>query len=853
MRTKNFLVGLMLLSLSTFQSAFGGSCFTEKNTLFKDLQAKDISSCLKWIEDPLALTLCHGFYYEPPLIAKTAEPPPIDKVPITITATAPSLFSREGVSFLEGNVSISEPGREITADKITLYRNPQTEKLSTSLLLGNVRLQESGKLVVAEKGEVDFVNKKTTLNNAIYRIRAGNANSSNAWGKAKEIVRDQHQVMTLTNASYTTCAPNNGLWTLKGKKIILDKNIGRGCIYNSLLFFKGIPVAWTPYLSFPIDKKRKSGLLNFAFYSKAGGIGLAFPYYFNLASNYDLTLTPQLVTNRGVLFQGLFRYLTPSTTGDLTIGAISGDRAFSHFQEDNRPAYTANPTNFFLKRLEDASTSRGFFTLNNNIHYNPHWSSTLQLRYLSDDYFAHDFSNIPIGTNDNQLLNQFDLNYRDYHWDILARAQIYQTLYQLNQAGVSEQYRRLPELDLTGDFPTESGIERRIEWQLVNFVTAHDFDPATNIHLTNGVRMRLAPSIALPVPIQGGFITPRLQVEAIGYDLHEDRFVGNGFYPNPYPILVGKSASQALPLFSLDYKTTFSRAISLFHLPYQQTLEPRIFYLYVPVHNQDRLPVFDTVMPIFDYASLFHTNRFSGFDRVGDASQIALGFTSRLYNQASGNEKFHFSLGELFLLHTHHVLLETPYTNIDDDLTKYHYSPIVAEMDYVLTDHWNALLNAAWDPNTRKTDNSSITMQYIKDLDHVINLGYFYTIHGDPFLDQPDHLHRIDLSTTWALNEHWNLVFDWNYNISHNHPQTYAYGVEYQSCCWALRMAVKKDFDGADPNSAVETKKRYKFNTIYYLQFMLKGLGAFGTNDPGNMLIGRIKGYQNKFAGESIL
>ena len=57
--------------------------------------------------------------------------------------------------------------------------------------------------------------------------------------------------------------------------------------------FKDVPIFYTPYISFPVGDERKSGLLFPSFsHSGSNGYELDVPYYFNLAPNYDLTVTP---------------------------------------------------------------------------------------------------------------------------------------------------------------------------------------------------------------------------------------------------------------------------------------------------------------------------------------------------------------------------------------------------------------------------------------------------------------------------------------------------------------------------------------------------------------------------------
>ena len=54
----------------------------------------------------------------------------------------------------------------------------------------------------------------------------------------------------------------------------------------------------------------------------------AVPYYFNLAPNYDATLTPRLLTTRGLQIATEFRYLTERNEGALQFEYLPNDDQF---------------------------------------------------------------------------------------------------------------------------------------------------------------------------------------------------------------------------------------------------------------------------------------------------------------------------------------------------------------------------------------------------------------------------------------------------------------------------------------------------------------------------------------------
>ncbi len=92
---------------------------------------------------------------------------------------------------------------------------------------------------------------------------------------------------------------------LQASSIDLDTAKSEGVGRHVVMRFKDVPIFYTPYISFPVGDERKSGVLfpNFG-HSTSNGYQLQVPYYFNLALNYDLTMTPGILSARGVQLGG---------------------------------------------------------------------------------------------------------------------------------------------------------------------------------------------------------------------------------------------------------------------------------------------------------------------------------------------------------------------------------------------------------------------------------------------------------------------------------------------------------------------------------------------------------------------
>ena len=795
---------------------------------FNKIISPNVAHFLEWITDTNKANLCGGHYLEPPEFAVYQNVPLPKNSPVKITAKKTVLLAENGESELHGDVTMTEPGREIVAQKVTLYRDGKSGEVKNGALFGDVHLREPGKLIVANTGDWDFTNKIITFNEAIYHmITESPTGIVSAWGRAKQAVRDALGIWKLHSVSYTTCAPTTNSWEIDSSRLTLDRNEGWGSSVNTLFYVKDVPVFYMPYFRFPIDKRRKSGFLYPAFgYSSVSGTKFSLPYYFNLATNYDFTLTPQFYSRRGVLTEGTFRYLTDESNGILDVGYIPHDSVFTQFRDSASANYAPSHA---LSRLMDASDDRGFISLHHQSFFGPKWSSQLDLNYVSDDYMLRDFASAPTVRDNDQLLDQLDVDYLSDHWQFLGRLQAFQTLHLLTDASMAaDQYQRLPQLDLNGDFPDEKyGLNYQINTEFVNFDHNHDF--VTGDAFNTGQRGNVQPGIDLPFNWSSIYIDPKLQLPTTFYALKPQL---------PY---TQDDITRVLPIFSVDSGMFFNRDINFIGNKYTQTLEPRLFYLFVPRLNQDDIPLFDTLLPAFNFEQLFRSNRFSGLDRIGDADQIAFALTTRFLDSYTAEEKMHISVGQIYQLRRHTICINDDCTS--DPLANSDFSPLVGEMQYSINPRWSATGDLAWDAHDKRVSTGDVGVSYNDNAHYIFNLGYNFVRNGDPSPDQPnDDLKRINTSLSWLLKERWHVIGSWNYNISHARPETYLYGIQYDNCCWAIRVVQSRTFTGVDPSL------QNQYDKTIYLQFLLKGLGNVGTSDAGGLLAGSIGGYQDDFA-----
>lgn len=812
------------------------------------LSRAQIAKQLGWVEQKNAYNLCNGYYLELPInyIPNTQVQSQSDNYNINADRVIVPL--KQGPYVFKKNVVVTQIGRQLKSDLAYGYRDKKTGKVSLIKTIGNVRLRAPNKLILAERASFNVKTKKILLHNLHYRLNRGGEKTIiiknkktgaterhiyqlSAHGEAKTAQHTNNKITTLKNATYSTCQPNHcQVWMIKGSTIKLDSNKGRGEAWNTMLFLKGIPVFYFPYFNFPIDHKRHTGFLTPKFgISSRKGLSLDTPYYWNIAPNYDALITPNFMQKRGVLLQGLFRYLLPNSNGQIGAGYLPNDHEFKKFKKKNPQATGSNNRkNFFFK---------------NTTNINKHLSASVDYNYVGDDYFIRDLGGNLLDSSNNQLLRQAKISYTNNIWSFFGNAQSYQTLHPVNQANISNQYARLPQLQLNANFPEHpAGLYFGLNSEFTRFSFTRNPYPDTTSIVGQSTRANFKPFVSLPLNWPFAYITPRAQFQLTSYNVQNPLFGAK------------KSPHLAVPIFDIKSGMFFDRDANFSNHKYQQTLEPTIYYLYVPYHNQNNIPYFDTSSQSFNYDFMFLDNRFAGIDRVGDANQTTLGLTSRLINEDSGDEKALVSIGRIYYFQDRRVTLCYNNTCPANNEDQQHLSPIAALGTYHFNPHLSANAAATWSSKTRAFDNRDIGMQYLLDSKHIINVDYNYAKQGNVIAGVPagssqNDLKQTNISGYWKINKHWSIMGRWNYSWSHAYNQAYMYGVAYDSCCWAIRLVTARTFTAVGP--APDYTKQY--DQAYYVEIALKGLDTVANVDSGDFLAQSIAGYSDTFAQENRL
>ena len=624
------------------------------------------------------------------------------------------------VTHVDGDAELRKQGSLIKADHIT-YVNVEDELTAT----GSVRVLKNGDLFTGPELQLrldaqtgHFLDTEFFLAN-----RKGRGSASRLDFLGPENYRGK-------DAVYTSCGPGVDDWYLKVKDLKLDYGRDLGEAEQASLFFMGHRIAYLPAMSFTLNDRRKTGFLAPTFGSSVqSGQELSTPYYWNIAPNRDMTLTPRYMTKRGLQLNSAFRYMGETYRGEARAEILPSDQQ-------------TRTTRSALSMLHQQTLAPGLTT-------------SLNLNKVSDDAYFTDLSNRIAATSQSFLPRDASLTYGSQWYSIYARTLSYQTLQDPLNPVVSP-YQRLPQIVLNS---------RRYDLAGFDLGLTSEFNRFTHPTLVTGNRFTFNPSISYPLLAPGAYVTPRLALHSSAYYL-QNNAAGTA-----------DSITRSLPIFSLDGGMTFERPANYLGQSLTQTLEPRLYYLRVPAREQSQIPVFDTGLADFNFAQIFSENIYSGPDRIADANQLTAAVTSRLLGSKNGNELIRVTFGQRFYFTEQRVTLpgEVGRSTRSSDMLASFSGQVAPRISLDTTLQYN--------PQLQQIARVSHGVRYMPEPGKTISASYRY---------QRDFIEQIDVAGQWNFGGGWHGVGRYNYSLREGRVVESLAGVEYDGDCWVGRVVVQR-------------------------------------------------------------
>jgi LPS-assembly protein len=678
-------------------------------------------------------------------------------------------IAANGDTLLSGNVVVEVAGRQMHCDRLSYLALTQELQLS-----GSVRYEDAALRVTGDAG--NYGSSGAQFTHAQFELLQHPGR-----GAAQSVSTSKPDLIELGNVVYTTCPKGAADWELRARRITLDTKAMRGTGHYTRVVFKGVPILYVPWISFPLSSARQTGLLfpTIGSSSRSGAM-LALPWYWNIAPNQDLTATPTIYARRGLSLGTEYRLLTYSGRGTLGADYLPGDRV--------------------------ADRDRSWLRLHATTRFAGPWRMDVNAENVSDTNYFQDFADSPQASSIAFLPRELRLGMRGDIWQLRAQALKFQVLDdQVDPATgllflpvASRPYAEWPRLTAAARWQGTSGLGSFLDSELI------DFHRDTG---TTGWRGRLQPGLSYDYTRPGFYLRPHASWDLTAYRLQADP--GSG---TPIPSL---TPSRSLPILTLDSALQLERLAGSAGARLV-TLEPRINYVYIPFRDQTALPVFDTGLPDPNFVALYRANRYVGYDRIGDANDLTMGITMRMLQARTGQQYLSAAVGQTLHFSQPRVTLpgETPDTRKRSDL--------LVNIDLTAYRNWNLHYDVAWNPELSQTEKSLLSLQYRPAGDQVVNLGYRFT---------RGSVEQAEASAAWPVSRRWDLYGRSVYSVrDHSAIENFA-GLQYRQNCWGVRIVVR--------DAVNRTGSR---DTGWYLQLELKGLSSVGSGADA-FLQGSIQGY----------
>lgn len=688
---------------------------------------------------------------------------------------------------MQGTASAEFSGNvDINTQKMTLSASTALIDKQRGLLnaTGPLVYQDAFTLVNSNGLYADLNNNDISLLGADYQLtqQPGRGGAEKLYASATEI--------SLYNSSFTTCPIETPFWQLEASTITLSKEDGWGETYNAVLKVLDTPVIYIPYFTFPIDDRRKSGLLTPTLSSSARyGFEMAAPYYWNIAPNYDATFTPRYMSNKGLQITTEFRYLTEQHQGLVGVEYLDKDNADP--QLDNR----------YLVHWQQQS------------YLNDQWRLNIDVTNVSDDAYLTDLGSKYGNETDTQLYRTGTLSYLGNDWLADIKLQSFEVL-----GDHQESYAALPQISWRNKTPYKW---ERFELSLSGELSHFRNDTLT---ITEASRFHIEPSMSLSFEDYAwSFIA---ETSLLHTHYQQKGNLSNSVYE--------ENVTRTLPKLRMHGQLNFERSSELFSSNGIQTLEPQIQYLYTPKKEQDNIGLYDTTKMQDDFSGLFREQRFSGVDRIAQANQFTLGATTRVFDNKS-IERFNFSIGQIIYLNDD----VKPNEQLDEAETNYN-ALFAAETMIHWHRRWYFSAGMQYDADSKELIQSHTTLDYKGDNNKLVQLNHRYANNVSGY-----EIDQVGIFSSLPINQNWQIVASYHRDLNSSRSVEVFAGIQYESCCWAIQITGGRHIE-TDLNQTIDHHDA-QFDTSIGFNFVLKGLGGKSNNGISQLLQQGIFGYRRPY------
>lgn len=681
-----------------------------------------------------------------------------NELPVYIEADRAELNQPTNAIY-EGNVDIKQGNRHLVTEYAKVEQEGEGENIQRyAYAQGGFDYKDNQINVLGSDAKIHLNTKDSDIKDADYQFVGRQGRGTAQEAELRETYRE------LRNATFTSCLPTDDAWLIEANEIRQHIQEEYLEMWHARFKILGVPVFYTPYLQLPIGDRRRSGLLiPDAGTSSRDGYWYSQPIYWNIAPNFDATITPKYMSHRGWQLNGEFRYLT-----NLGTGKIAGE----YLNRDRYDEYL------------DKNSSRHLFYWTHSSAFLKNWSLNINYTHVSDKRYFTDFDSDYGSSTDGYADQTMRIAYYQPNYNFAISAKQFQVFDENVSIGP---YRALPQIDF--NYYKNGLANGLLDFKLFSQAVHFDNDSS---EMPTAWRFHLEPSFNMPLSNRYG----SLNVETKLYATHYIQKDGKDQVEE-----MDKSVSRVLPQLKVDLQTLLASKKTLID-GYMQTIEPHIQYLYRPYKDQSKIGSannsnylgfgYDSALLQQDYFSLFRARRYSGLDRISSANQVTLGGTTRFYD-ANSNERFNFSIGQIYYLQD---------SRIDENRnnsTQGSSSSWALESNWKITDKLQWRGSYLYDTSLNQTSLANTTLEYNPSGMNLIQLNYRYA--SQEYIDQnltrsinryDQDIKQLGVTAAMEVTDNWAIVARYYQDLALKKPVEQYLGVQYNSCCWAIGVGARR-------------------------------------------------------------
>tara|TARA_B100000686_G_scaffold126163_1_gene133566 strand:- start:2326 stop:4386 length:2061 start_codon:yes stop_codon:yes gene_type:complete len=673
---------------------------------------------------------------------------------------------------MEGNVVIKTEELEFWSDN-AIYNKAK----KTITLEGSIRVLSKNLDINAKEMEANLLDRTFYITETSFTFMNKN------FGNADSIRVFANEKVELLNTSVNSCSVDDPVWQLNANSLTLLET-GRNAVVSGVtLKIKEIPILYIPYVRTAVGKEKFSGFLSPSLKQGRDGFDISLPYFISLAPNYDLTLSPRYIEERGSGLAAEFRYLSKTSKGSIAASNIFQDRKFT------------NETNYRGNRWMAQWSHKSQISSNLFLDINTEG--------VSDNFFFENLNEDILGTKQkNYLTNQMSVKWIGESLQIEGEIKKYKDL----NPFASGQYETRPKISM-------SFLNRfkDVNFSLFSNYTKFAFDKSYN-------------PFNKQKEITRKFIEP-----ALSYSKH---FTSSSFYVSVGAENLRYDASS----FSFDrnsnwleaeYKLFFERKSSQSFKYLNPTLK------FISLDKESLHPAsIDSRLMSLNYSNLFLRNWYSGPDKFLHQDRVILGIEHQNID-LQNDTNLNILLGKAFFLDSEYSI------NGENKRT----SPLVIEFKYKLQGNFfsNGMLEI--DSNINKVYSSHFGLVFEHDKSKRIELRSIYRrqnpdINNMPWLDNESPISQMELLTEWAISDNFMVFGKLQKDNELHESKDLSYGFQYSNCCMKLGLMKRKWQDQeyyswyANPDEAFKALQRGVNPELQrdniYIFFELKDIGRIG-------------------------